>query len=128
MQQRSDSPGGPVCRIAVQAVGKNDAGNGKHVPAKKLMGYSTKERRRINVRSMKRGLAVFLAVLLMMPAMPVSAGEIAGGTAESQEIGQTQDEVPGEASGTVQAETPGTGSEGEPGAGTGEVPGTASEV
>ena len=79
------------------------------------------------MRSMKRGLAVFLAVLLMMPAMPVSAGEIAGGTAESQEIGQTQGEVPGDASGTVQAETPGTGSEGEPGAGTGEVPGTGSE-
>lgn len=29
------------------------------------------------MKSMKRGLAVFLAVLLMMPALPVSAGEIA---------------------------------------------------
>lgn len=42
MQQRSDSPGVPVCRIAVQAVGKNDAGNGKHVPAKKAYGLQYK--------------------------------------------------------------------------------------
>ena len=79
------------------------------------------------MRSMKRGLAVFLAVLLMMPAMPVSAGEIAGGTVESQEIGPTQDEVLGDASGTVQAEAPGTGLEGEPGEGTEGTTGTESE-